>query len=123
MVLRGLDDVSEIVMRAGAGEWACQPQPAPDLAPASWHQRRPGVGDLGSDGCRRPAVLQTRATNCSSNCRAGRLWSAAVRLPAVAAGGGARRLGAGLTRRGHQDVRGSETGGLRDINGVTTHGP
>ena len=39
MVLRGLDDVSEIVMRAGAGEWACQPQPAPDLAPASWHQR------------------------------------------------------------------------------------
>ena len=54
MVLWGLDDVSEIVMREGA--CACQPQPGcsepPSPAPASWLlDPRPGVGESGSDGC------------------------------------------------------------------------
>lgn len=53
MVLRGLDDVSEIVMRAGAGEGAASTSQAvlshlarPSLlAPGIQRIQRPGVGD------------------------------------------------------------------------------
>ena len=124
MVLRGLDDVSEIVMRAGAGEWACQPGPAcpacpgpspgPGLLAPGIRGLRPGVGDLGSDGCRRPAALQTRAlpTNCSSNCSAGRR-SGLVQpdcLQCDCRGRGQGGWGRGLPDGAIRDVRDTETG-------------
>ena len=93
MVLRGWDDVSEIVMSACTGAMAAiSPAVLGPSVPLSL-LTRPGVGERGAGA--EPAC-STAASNCSSNCSAGARTSL---QPLTAGGGGGARVASG---RGQQ---------------------
>ena len=114
MVLRGLDDVSEIVMRAGAGEGAASTSQAvlshlarPSLlAPGIQRIQRPGVGESGSDGCRRPA-LQSHQLQLKLQCRASGLQQPDC-LQHTAGGGAKAAVGGASETETSGNVRDSE---------------
>lgn len=112
MVLRGLDDVSEIVMRAGAGEWACQPQPAPDLAPASWllasEDWETGSRGLGIGWMQRTCSTadQSHQLQLKLQCRAAVNCSSQTAC-SVTAGGGAKAAGGGASQTGPSGTSGT----------------
>ena len=93
MVLRGWDDVSEIVMSACTGAMAAiSPAVLGPSVPLSLCLTRPGVGERGAGA----EACSTAASNCSSNCSAGARTSL---QPLTAGGGGGARVASG---RGQQ---------------------